>query len=72
MLIIIMQIRRRQWLTSSLGTLNMLQELCLLAICVAEERERKKATQFEFLEKKSFSLLNKKLDLSRNPQLNVV
>jgi hypothetical protein len=72
MLIIIMQIRRRQWLTSSLGTLNMLQELCLLAICVAEERERKKATQFEFLEKKSFSLLNKKLDLSQNPQLNVV
>jgi len=52
MLIIIMQIGRRQWPTSSLGTLNLLQELCLLAICIAEERERKKATQFELLEKK--------------------
>jgi hypothetical protein len=44
MLIIIMQIKRRQWPTSSLGTLNLFQELRLFAICVGEERERKKAT----------------------------
>jgi hypothetical protein len=33
---------------------------------------RKREKEFELLGKKKFSLLNKKLDLSQNPQLNVV